>query len=186
VRRSAPALLAALALAGCGRERLAVPGADSPVTTGPVAQQSFPQAGLRIETPTDWGLGRGPAPLVAEASSGTATIAIWRYPRTEPLPEDDTALDAAGDALLGAVRQRDRTYREVSSRRTEVAGEPAVVLVGDQRVAGQRRRVRSTHVFAHGAEVVIDQYAAPADFAAVDAAVFEPAVRSLRLGPPRR
>jgi hypothetical protein len=60
------------------------------------------------------------------------------------------------------------------------------VLVGDQRVAGQQRRVRSTHVFAQGAEVVVDQYAAPRDFAAVDAAVFEPTVRSLRIGPPRR
>jgi hypothetical protein len=186
VRRPATALLAALALAGCGRERLAVPDAERPVTNGPTAAQSFPAAGIRFTAPADWGLGRGPAPLVAESSSGSATIAVWRYPRSEPLPSGDDALDAAGQALREEVRRRDPAYRALSTRRGEVSGAPAIVLIGDQRVSGRPRRVRSTHVFADAAEIVVDQYAAPRDFPAVDAAVFQPLIRSLRIGPARR
>jgi hypothetical protein len=43
--------------------------------------------------------------------------------------------------------------------------------------------VRSTHVYVPGAEYVLDEYAPPAMFHAVDHAVFSPIKRSLRLVP---
>ena len=59
---------------------------------------------------------------------------------------------------------------------------PGDRLVGDETIEGRRRRVRSTHVFAGGAELVLDAYAAPEHFAETDAAAFRPVVRSLELG----
>src|SRR4029077_16710732 len=79
-------LLAALVTAGCGRDRLAAPDPDRPFTTGQLTAVQYPAAGLQLAAPTDWGFGSGAAPLVAQTSSGNATMAIWRYPRTEPVP----------------------------------------------------------------------------------------------------
>jgi hypothetical protein len=45
--------------------------------------------------------------------------------------------------------------------------------------------VRSTHVYAKQAEVVVDAYVAPRDFVNVDREVFRPLVRSLKIDPPR-
>jgi len=185
VRRLAALTLAALAAAGCGRERLAVPDVERPVLTRATVPQAFPDEGVAFAAPGSWSVSRGDAPLLAQTSSGTATIAVWRYERTEPLPSGDRQLDAAQEALLGAVRQRDNTYREISTERIEVDGAPAIELVGEQRVAGRVRRVRSTHVYAHGAELVVDQSSEPSDFARLDAAIFRPLVRSLRVDPPR-
>jgi hypothetical protein len=182
--RRASAAIATLALVGCGQERLPVPDVDRPAASAQATPREFAQAGVRFDAPADWSFGRGTAPLVTSTSSGSATIAIWRYPRTEPLPTGK-ALDGAEQALLDAVKQRDRTYEEVSTEQTRVDGEPAIELIGEQRVAGRTRRVRSTHVFAHGAELVIDQYAAPRDFPAVDRTVFVPLVDSLRLDDPK-
>ena len=155
------------------------------MVTSTLTPRGFPSEGLRIGVPSQWGFARGEAPLVAQATSGTAAIAVWRYPRTEPLPRDDTTLRAAQAELLRAVRQRDQRYREISTRRVEVDGEPALELVGDQRVAGQPRRVRSTHVYAEGAEIVVDQYAAVRDFGRLDDALFRRFVRAVRIGRPR-
>ena len=188
VRRPVLASLVALGLlgaAGCGRERLAVPDVEQPDVTRATAPRAFPEAGLRLAVPVTWSAEPGRAPLVLTMTSGDAAIAVWRYPRTEPLPTEDAQLDAAQTALLRAVRQRDQRYRAISTRRTEVDGEPAIELVGDQRIAGRPRRVRSTHVYAQGAEVVVDQYAARDDFARLDATLFRPFVRRLRIGPPR-
>ena len=45
--------------------------------------------------------------------------------------------------------------------------------------------MRSTHVYAKGAEFVVDAYAAPRDFATVDRSVFRPLVRSFKIDPPQ-
>ena len=185
VRRLAALTLAAVAAAGCGRERLAVPDVERPVVGEGTIPQAFPSEGVTFAAPGSWSLSIGRPPLLVQTSSGSATIAVWRYERTEPLPEDDRELEAAQEALLEAVRGRDRTYRAMSTERRRVDGAPAVELVGEQRVAGRARRVRSTHVYAHGAELVIDQSSEPADFARLDAAIFRPLLRSLRVDPPR-
>jgi hypothetical protein len=44
--------------------------------------------------------------------------------------------------------------------------------------------VRSTHLYAHGGELVVDAYAPPGEYAKVDRAVFGPLLRSLRLTRP--
>ena len=184
-RRVLVLIVAALAAAGCGRERLAVPDVEEPLISRGTQPLALPRAGLDVDVPEGWSVARGTAPLVVQTTSGSAAIAIWRYPRTEPLPEDDAQFDAAKAALLQAVKQRDETYKEVSTRRVEVDGEPALELVGDERIAGRERRVRSTHVFAHDAELVVDQYAPPKEFARLDTAVFRPFVQALEIAAPR-
>ena len=179
-------LLVVLATAGCGRDRLAVPDPDRPFTAGRLTTVAYPAAGIRFRGPADWRFDAGEAPLVATTSSGNATIAIWRYPRTEPIPTGTgPALETARKNLLNAAKGRDASFKEVSSRRQRVDGEPAIEVVGSQTVAGNPRRVRSTHVFAHGAELVVDAYAAPDVFPVVDRTVFRPLLRSLKLEAPK-
>ncbi len=183
--RLAPILALAALAAGCGAERVATPDVTRPVTDGPRAAVAFPAAGLKFDAPRAWRFTEWDAPLVATTSSGTATIAIWRYPRTEPLPRDEPALDAAEEALLGAIRTRDPRFEERGVRRVEIDGAPGIQVVGDQTIAGRPRRVRSTHVYAKEAEYVVDAYAPPEQFAAVDRSVFRPLLRTLKIDPPR-
>ena len=184
-RRTAALLLAAVATAGCGRDRLAAPDPERPFTAGQLTAVDFSASGVRFRAPADWRFGPGTAPLVASTSSGSATIAIWRYPRSEPIPTGTgAALDDAKANLLSAAGGRDGSFKEVSSRTRRVDGKPAVEVVGDQTVAGRPRRVRSTHVFAYGTELVIDAYAAPDVFAVIDKSVFRPLVRSVELEQP--
>jgi hypothetical protein len=182
---SLAAVVALLSSSGCGADRVTPPDASRPFSTEGPAQRAFPQAGVRFQAPADWRFDAGEAPLVASTSSGTATIAIWRYPRTEPLPRDDIALDQADGALQQAARSRDESFRVQQSRRVRVDGAGGIQLVGTERVAGRERQVRSTHVYAKGAEYVVDTYAAPRDFAVVDRTIFRPLVRSFKIDPPR-
>jgi len=178
------AAAAASVATGCGRERIAAPDVARPAPPGQFNPVVRPAVGLRFQLPGTWQPQEGRAPLVLTATSGTATIALWRYPRTEPLPDDAAALRAARRRLAEAARIRDRTVKVVSSRSTRVDGARAVTLVADQTVAGRPRRVRSTHVYAKGAEVVLDTYAAPRDFPFADRAAFRPVLRSLKIDPP--
>jgi hypothetical protein len=177
--------LLALALAGCGERRAATPDVTTP--QAPVAPQgkSFPAAGVRFQAPQNWRVQAGAAPLVATLASGQAIVAVWRYPRTEILPTTKTALRQARTRLIKQARKRDARLRIVASRITRVDHAPAIVLVGQEVVGGQVRVVRSTHVFAHQAEVVVDAYAPPASFPAVNQSVFGPLVASLRLAKPK-
>jgi hypothetical protein len=179
-------LLAAAALlaAGCGAERVRPPDASQPFTTQPPTPRSFPAAGIHFRAPGDLAFAPAQAPLVTSTSTGTATIAIWRYPRTEPLPRDDAALDAAERALRGAVRTRDPRFDVERTGRVEVDGARAIEVRGTGRVAGRERRMRSTHVYAKGAEIVVDTYAAPGDFAVIDKAIFGPLLDSMKIDPP--
>ena len=182
--RSTAALLTALS-AGCGAERVDPPDASRPYISEGPALRAFPTAGVSFQAPADWRFDVGQAPLVASTSSGTATIAIWRYPRTGALPRDDIALDQADAALQQAATTRDASFRVQQSRRVRVDGARGIQLVGVEQVAGRERRVRSTHVYAKGAEYVVDTYAGSRDFALIDRVVFQPLVRSFKIGPPR-
>jgi hypothetical protein len=177
--------LAAAALAGCGRDRLATPDLDRPAEPGPAARATFPKAGLVFERPSAWTFEPGTDPLVARGSSGTAVVAVWRYPRTEPLPRERAALEDAQGTLEDALSTRDTTFALESSRITKVDGAPAIEILGTQTIAEQRRKVRSLHAYAKGAEVVVDTYAAEQDFGAMDRAVFRPLMRSLKIDPPQ-
>jgi hypothetical protein len=179
-------LLAALVAAGCGTRRPALPNVSTPRAPGPPHGQFFPGAGLRFRAPQNWRTVAGVPPLVATVTSGQAVIAVWRYPRAEILPTTKTALRQARTRLIRQARKRDKRLRVVASQLTRVDRQPAIVLVGQEIVSGQVRLVRSTHVFGHAAEVVVDAYAPPATFPVVNQSVFGPLVASLRVRAPKK
>jgi hypothetical protein len=152
-----------------------------PAGATPVA---FDAQGLRLAAPGGWHVQSGQPPLVATIQSGPAQIAIWRYPRTEPLPKTGAQLDQARDLLLQAAKARDQTFKEAKVAITKLEGHPAIQVRGTETVGGQARTVRSTHVYAFGAEVVVDAFAPAAAFERVDREAFRPLVRSLRLQAP--
>ena len=178
-------VLAAPALAGCGRDRLATPDLERPAEPGPPARAAFPKAGLVFQRPSAWRFEPGSDPLVVRGSSGTAVVAVWRYLRAEPLPRERAALEDARGTLEDALKTRDTTFTLDSSRITKVDGAPAIEVLGTQTIAGQRRKVRSLHAYAKGAEVVVDAFAAEQDFRGMDRAVFRPLMRSLKIDPPQ-
>ncbi len=179
------AVLAAALSAGCGRDRVEPPDPTRPADVVGQAERTYPAVGVRFEGPDDWTWETGKAPLVTSTANGTATVAVWRYERTEPLPREDADLDEAERRLIEAAKLRDPRFRLDRARRLEVDGAPAIQILGTQLVDGRERRVRSTHAYAKGAEFVVDAYAAPRDFAAVDRSVFRPLVRSFKIDPPQ-
>ena len=177
--RRASIVLCLVALAGCGEERK---------TPGDVAHADAP-SGFRETTvdrvtfsrPSNWSDLQPAPPMAGGVRSKTATVAVWRYPRTEPLPTDAAALEQARTALLDRVRQRNPTFVVRSSEVTDLGGARGVELTGRQTVAGFIVDVRSAHVFDDGAEVVVDAYAPPGDFARVDRTVFARLIASLKV-----
>jgi hypothetical protein len=175
---------AALALVGCGNQRTPAPRVPPPAA--PVGQRpvEFFAAGVGFRRPANWVLGPGNAPQLAIIGSGRAAVVLWRYPRTEPLPKGADDLARARRALIAAARARDRSLRVISARTVSVGGARGVELVADERLGASRRRVRSTHLYAHGAELVVDAFAPPDEFTRVDRTVFVPLLRSLRVTRP--
>ena len=171
-------------LAGCGNRRTPAPGV--PLPAAPVGHRAvqLDSEGLRFQRPANWTFTLGAPPQVASVGSGRAAVVLWRYPRAEPLPQDAGALDRARRALIAAAKARDRSLRVVTARTVTVDGARGVELVAHERLSSHPREVRSTHLYAHGAEVVVDAYAPPSQFARVDRTVFRPLLRSLRLAAP--
>lgn len=174
-------LLAALAGGGCGDGKTPPPDVATPGPTLGTTPQSFPAAGLRFASPAGWTVTPGKAPLVAAIRTGTAIVAVWRYPRTEPLPTSARDLKAARDALVAAAKARDPSFVAVRSGTVRIDGHRGVQVRGSESVLGQPRTVRSTHVFVDGAEIVVDAFARDEDFRRVDAQAFRPLLRSLRI-----
>ncbi|MEJ7783734.1 MAG: hypothetical protein WKF96_02950, partial [Solirubrobacteraceae bacterium] len=168
--RPAPAGLAVIAaavLGACGNEPK-----DPPVVTTPKVAFGFvdygrPEQGVAFQRPSAWRITPGTAPLLATMSSGLVTISVWRYPRSEPLPETLEELTVAKDALVAAAEARDPSFEVIKAKGTRAAHHPAVVIIADETVAGQPRRVRSTHIYASGSEVVIDAFAPEDQYALV-------------------
>ncbi|HEX8207079.1 MAG TPA: hypothetical protein VF587_13545 [Solirubrobacteraceae bacterium] len=183
-RKVALAFFVPVLLAGCGRERLTPPDTVRPAAPLGTGAEAFPKDGLFLDRPGNWPFRPGRPPLVASTSNGTATVALWRYLRSEPLPRESAALETAQTSLEQAAKARDGTFELERSTRVKVDGAPGIELRGTETIAGRKRRVRSTHVYAKEAEVVLDAYAAPEDFDRVDKEVFDPIVTSLRIDPP--
>lgn len=187
VRRPAQLLaciVGVLAVAGCGSERTLPPEVVVPGPPLGTTPSGFAAVGLAFAAPAGWNLQPGAAPLVATITTGRATIAVYRYPRTEELPRSRGELDAALTALTDAAKLRDATYSQLKRAQVRVDGRPAVVLRATETVGDQQRTVRSTHVYAFGGEVVVDAFAPAADFKRIDASAFRPFVRSLKLTKP--
>jgi len=119
--------------------------------------------------------------MLAIVSSGPAVISVSRYPGSSMPAAGTTALQAARTALLGAAQASHPRLQLVRSGLVTAAGHGAVELDTLQRLAGRLRRVRSTHVYLPGEEVVLEELAPPALFHAVDHTVFSPVRRSLRV-----
>jgi len=178
-------VLAGAVSPGCGNHRdKSRPDPGLPQRPGRSAHYTYTAAQLRFSAPRNWSQRvKVSPPLVSVVSSGRATIAVSRYPRREPLPATRAALEEARAALTDAARARDRNLVVRSSRLVAIRGFPGIELLADQTIEGQRRRVRSTHLFARRAEYVIDASAPPAVFARVDRTVFAPLVASVQPGP---
>jgi len=181
VRR--PLLTAAIALAalttGCGAERQAAPDPNRPLPPDKFGRAVYTGPGVAFEAPLAWPRSTGNPPLVATITSGRATIAVWRYPRREPLPVTRGELRPLVKALVEAARARDRTLSVETSRIVRVGRLEGIEIVGTETINGQRRRVRSVHVFDRKAEVVVDAFAPPAEFDALNRRVFQPVISSL-------
>ncbi len=172
-------LVLILVVAGCGEERktpVDVAHADPP--------RGFREStveGISFTRPANWKDLDPAPPLAGGVRSKTATVAVWRYPRTEPLPADDAALEQAKTALVDRVRQRNPTFAVRTSEVKDLGDGRGIELTGSQTVAGFPVDVRSAHVFESGAEVVVDAYAPPRDFPRVDRTVFVPLIASLKV-----
>lgn len=178
------AVLAGAGLAGCGNDRTPVPEIGQPgprLGDNPVKDA---EAGLSLIAPAGWTVTPGQDPLVTTIADGSFIVGIFRYPRTEPLPTKRDELDRAMNDLIAAAKARDATFEPLATARTKVDGKPAIQIRGTQTIGGQPRTVRSTHVFAYGAELVIDQFAPNDVFRQVDEATFRPLLRSIELEKP--
>lgn len=175
--------LAAL-VAGCGNERQRAPDATGTQKPAKATRVAYPAGGVSLAAPRNWYRVPGDRPLVAYIVSGRAVVAVWRYPRKEPLPAAKSELEQAQANLSDAAHARDRSVRIESTKLVNVNGVKGIQLVATEHITGLLRRVRSTHLFDRKAEIVIDAYAPPGEFARVDGSVFQPLLRSLRLRAP--
>lgn len=185
--RAAAATLAAIALAalaGCGNEPDQPPVVTTPKAAFGWVDYTLPEQGVSFQRPSAWRLTPGDAPLLATMSSGLATISVWRYPRNEPLPKTLEDLTVATNALVAAVKARDPSFEVIKAKGTRAAHRPAVVIIGNETVAGQPRRVRSTHIYGESSEVVVDAFAPADQYAAVEEGIVIPLVRTVKLATP--
>ncbi len=168
-------------LAGCGNSRTPLPVFTVAATPNGFQALSYPASGVSFSAPRDWNVIARKLPMVTLVSSATAVVALWRYPRAQPPPAGPLALSEARAGLIDAARARDHGLQLIRSGLATVDGNRAIELDVIERIAGQLRRVRSTHVFVPGAEIVLEVQAPRDGFHAVDHAVFSPLRRSLRL-----
>lgn len=188
-----PAVLAAVLavaggglLSGCGNAQQPSPDVRTPGPAFGSEVVPYPQAGLTVRrAPAGWARSGGVPPAVVTIATGEATIGIFRYPRSETLPRTRAQLDAAATALVAAAKARDPTFTEIKRARLKVDGRPAVQIRGTETIDGQPRTVRTTHVYAFGAELVIDAYAPAKDFRRVDTEVFRPLLAALTIRAPK-
>jgi hypothetical protein len=178
------AVLLAWLAAGCGNDRTQPPDTQVPDPPQGERVDRYPKAGIRITAPVNWSQLQAQGLRVGGIQSKRATLAIWRYARSERLPETDAELKEVERLLIERVKTRDPAFQLEQSRRLRRGGARAIELVGRQTAAGQPNGTRSTHVFHDGHEIVLDGYAPPEHFARVDAAVFLPVLESLELTKP--
>jgi hypothetical protein len=168
-------------IAACGNSRTQVPAVQTGGSAPGFRMLSYPAAGISFRAPSDWSAANGQGPLIATLTSRTSVVALWRFPRNIDPPTGTTALRRARRQLILKARHRDPRLTLIRSTITAVSGVPAIEIDAFEQIAGQSRRVRSTHVFERRAEIVLDEYAPPQAFHAVDHAVFSPVKSSLLL-----
>lgn len=171
--------LAAVVLGGCGIGRVNPPNLNTPATPNRFRLLRYPAAGVELRAPANWTVIGQKPPLVAVIASGPAVISLWRYPRSGAALNAPAQLRGAMRSLVHNARARDPTLKIAATGLTHAGADGAVIIEGYEQVAHQRRRVRSEHVYASGAELVLDEYAPPKQFPSVDRRVFSPVRKSL-------
>ena len=176
---------------GCGNSRTPVPDLSQPAqpasfrtlrySGSTVAQGVKRSLSIEFGAPSNWAIVQRKPPVVTVVTSGDAVVALWRYGRKAPVPAGAAAYARASQGLVEAARKRDHSLQLIAAKTVMVGSNPGVELDALESIGGQRRRVRSTHVFVPGAELVLDEYAPLTVFHAVDHSVFSPLKRSLRL-----
>jgi hypothetical protein len=186
-RRASLLALASVALlaAGCGSKKSEAPKVTQVTKPSGVVPVAVPEAGVKFSAPDGWRRQKGKAPLVYAVQTGQATLALWRYPRTEQLPTTHKALSAAKAALVSQIRKRDKTFKVSKAKLLHVGPKRAVQVLGTGAIAGNRRTIRSTHIYTQRAEFVVDAYAPPTVFDRVDKQVFAPLLESLEIAKPK-
>ena len=180
--------VAAALLAGCGNDRTSSPELGLIPTPKAFAATPFLAQGVQFRSPTNWRVVKGKDTQLATVAIGDAQVGIWRYERSEPLPETRDQLAAARQALVAQIESRDRTFKLTSTRLVLKPGFRGVEVIGSGTNLTNRsvhRSMRSLHAYGHGMEVVMDAFAPPRQFARVDEQTFAPMARSLRLSAPR-
>jgi len=174
--RPRPILLAVLAAgvlpaAGCG-------DSEPPVSAGPVApstkttEYEFPRAGMTLRLPANLQIERqARLPAVFRAGLVEPFVSGFAYRRAEQVPRNARELAAARRRLVRVTQGRDKGYRLIRSRATEVDGARTVELLGEQTLGRTRLRIRSLHVYRGRAEYVIEIGAPRAQFARFDRGV---------------
>lgn len=180
---AAVALLALALLSACGSVRTPTPSLSVIQPPTAMKQVSYLGGKLHFDAPENWAIEPGAAPLVVTLGSGPALIAIWRYRRSslQPVPSSIPAVGQARVALLAAARARDPSFRAISSAPNVWGDVLGVEVDALETIRGQRRRVRSAHLYTDGEEVVVDEYAPVDLFHQVDRTVFSPLLKSVRL-----
>ncbi len=181
MRRALLSLVVAVGLVGCGNDRTSAPDIGLIRAPGGFRTVDYPKADLSLRIPRSWRVEAGEGDRVTTVAAGLGQITVWRFARDEPLPVTRTHLENARKALVAQVEQRDPTFDVTSSRIIRREGLRAVEIVGVGTNQGKKRTTRSLHAYGNGAEVVVDAYAPPDDFARVDKQTFRPVLRSLRL-----
>ncbi|MEY2513957.1 MAG: hypothetical protein QOJ89_1315 [bacterium] len=180
---------AAILFAGCGNARTPVPDLGLIPTPKGFRETPYAAQGVRFKAPTNWRVVDGDDTQLATVAIGDAQVGVWRYERTEPLPETHAQLAAARQALVAQIESRDPTFKLTSTRLVLKPGFRGVEVVGVGTNLTNRsvqRSMRSLHAYGHGLEVVMDAFAPPRQFARVDEQTFGPMARSLRLSPPKK
>lgn len=168
-------------LAACGYSRAPAPGLENPASPQGVYTLSVPGGGVTLQAPRNWTRIDQPPPLMLTLSSGSAVVALWRFVRVRPLPRGRAPMSAATQALIAAVRSRQPAVQVVRARVVHLNGVRGVEVNAVERIRGQLRRVRSTHLYVGREEIVLEEYAPVDLFHSVDHAVFSPLRRSLRV-----
>jgi hypothetical protein len=186
VRRPALVLtLIAAAAAGCGNERTPAPDVVTPDAPRGTRVVHLDAAGVRFNAPLNWRDLPARGRRAGGIQSKTATVAVWVYPRTEPLPSTKAALEEVKRLLVDRLRRRDPRFELRGSTIGRRGGANAIEVLGRQTIAGLPFGVRSAHLYARRTEVVVDAYAPPESFDRLDAGVFVPLLGSLKLKLPQ-
>jgi hypothetical protein len=178
------AVAVAAVATGCGNEPAKPPTVTAPSDAFGWVDQDIPTQGVKFQRPQAWRYTPGEPPLLGTISSGLVTISVWRYPREETLPESLEELTVAKDALVAAAQARDATFEVIKAKGTRAAHRPAVVIIADETVDGQPRRVRSTHIYTNDAEFVIDAFAPADQYAKVEEPIIVEMVRTFEFSNP--